>query len=148
MEFSGAVVAFLGGMLVLVSQVLSFVNARLTEAKTPDARSAVVHWALQGIALALSAGGIALLFIQSFWFVTLLTASFILQVVIVVRQFASSGPVVRREEVLVLCLLFSAYAFFASIGLSGILIRDITDLMSQQRELISHLVDMLERLQR
>jgi len=88
--------------MALAGGFFTFINGRLNEAKTSDARERVIAWSMAGLTLVLVvAGVIATLFNLALWASTLYLVAFTIQIILFIRQ---SGPV-SRIELVSFCLL-------------------------------------------
>jgi hypothetical protein len=135
-ELAKLVMPFLAGAMALAGGLFSFVNGRLNEAKTHDARQRVITWTLGSLSFAFILVGL----IVSFFKVSLASSiffliSFALQVILFVRGI---GPI-NRIELALFCLTCSVMT--TAIGFVLVL-----DLVSRNVEITGRIIDLLKPL--
>ena len=107
--------AVAAGVLALAGGAFTFVNGRLSEATTSEARRRVYDLALQWISFALNLIGIlSILFIPGYTVaIVFFAAAFVVQITLFMRR---EEPI-RRIDIVTFTLMCSAFAFFlASVG--------------------------------
>ena len=107
---------FLGGAMTLAGAILVFVNARLQEATTPEARSRVVMWTILSLTAAFNLAAVAASFVLDSYLTVL--ALFAVPLALQIILFLRDPQPIRRLEVFALCFIFSAFTFLAAAALT------------------------------
>ena len=115
LEGTKLIVPLLAGAMALAGGIFTFVNGRLIEAKTTNARRRVVGWTLSGLSTTFLLAGLFTSFLNSnLWPLALFAVGFAFQITLLLRQ---SGPV-QRIELLTFCLVCCGFTLFTSITLT------------------------------
>src|SRR5438552_11675739 len=98
--------------MALAGGIFNFVNGRLQEAKTPEARSRVVTWTLLSLSVAFNLAGVATSFSLDSYLAVL--ALFALALALQITLFLRHPAPIQRLEVVALCLIVSTFTFAAA----------------------------------